>query len=83
MKNTAPTTHPMNVSITKSNNGSELIMWPSGGGTVDVDPDVQTAGVYTLPSGYNATGQEVRIRGWWRGIDASAHNRVGIVVESC
>lgn len=83
MKNTAATTQPMNVTITKSNNGGELIMWPSGGGTVDVDPDVQTAGVYTLPSGYNSVGQEVRIRGWWREIDASAHNRVGIVIGSC
>ncbi len=83
MKNTAPTTNPMNVTITKSNNADELVMWPSGGGTVDVDPEVQTAGVYTLPSGYNSPGQEVRIRGWWREIDASAHNRVGIVVMSC
>lgn len=83
MKNTAPTTQPMNVTITRDDNGGELTMWPSGGGTVDVDPDVQTAGVYTLPSGYNASGQEVRVRGWWREIDASAHNRVGIVVKSC
>ena len=83
MKNTAPTTQLMNVSITKDNNGGELIMWPSGGGTVEVDPEVQTAGVYTLPGGYNSIGQEVRIRGWWRGIDANAHNRVGIVVQSC
>ena len=83
MKNTAPTTHQMNVSITKSNNGGELIMWPSDGTTVEVDPDVQTAGVYTLPGGYNSPGQEVRIRGWWRNVDPNAHNRVGIVLEDC
>lgn len=83
MKNSAPTTAPMNVSITKASNSGEIVMWPSGGGTVDVDPDVQTAGVYTLPGGYNSAGQEVRIRGWWRGLGAAAHNRVGIVLERC
>jgi hypothetical protein len=83
MRNSAPTVQPMNVTVTKENNGGELTIWPKGGGTVDVDPDVQTAGVYTLPGGYNSPGQEVRIRGWWRELDPSAHNRVGIVLEDC
>lgn len=83
MKNSAPTTQKMNVSVSKENNSGERIMWPGSGGTIDVDAGVQTAGSFTLPGGYNSPGQEVRVRGWWRGIDANAHNRVGIVVESC
>jgi hypothetical protein len=83
MKNSAPTTQSMNVTLTKADNSGERIMWPSGGGIVEVDANVQTAGSFTLPSGYSGSGQEVRVRGWWRGIDASAHNRVGIVVARC
>jgi hypothetical protein len=83
MKNSAPSTQSMNVTLTKADNSGERIQWPAGGGTVDVDANVQAAGSFTLPSGYNSPGQEVRVRGWWRGIDASAHNRVGIIVASC
>jgi hypothetical protein len=83
MKNSAPTTQSMNVTLTKADNSGERITWPSGGGIVDVGANVQTAGSFTLPSGFNGSGQEVRVRGWWRGIDASAHNRVGIVVARC
>jgi len=83
MRNSAPTVQPMNVTVTKANNSGEITIWPNGGGTVDVDTDVQTAGVYTFPGGYNSEGQEVRVRGWWRELDASAHNRVGIVLERC
>jgi len=83
MKNSAPTSQSMNVTITQADNTGELIVWPSGGGTVDVEPDVQTAGVATMASGYNSPGQEIRVRGWWRGLDADSHNRVGIIVEAC
>lgn len=83
MKNSAPATRSMNVSITRDDNSGELITWPTSGRTVNLDAGVQTAGTFTLPSGYNSPGQEVRVRGWWRGIDSSAHNRVGIVLESC
>lgn len=83
MKNSAPTTHPMNVTVTKADNTGEITIWPAGGGTVEISPGVQTSGVYTLPSGYNRAGQEIRVRGWWRQLDASAHNRVGIVLAGC
>jgi hypothetical protein len=83
MKNSAPATQAMNVTLTRADNSGERIMWPSDGGTVDLDPRVQSAGSFKLPSGYDNRGQEVRVRGWWRGIDASAHNRVGIIVARC
>jgi hypothetical protein len=83
MKNSAPTTQQMNVALTKDDNSGERIVWPGSGTTVDLAAGVQAAGSFTLPTGYNRAGQEVRVRGWWRGIDANAHNRVGIVVQNC
>ncbi len=83
MRNSAPTTQQMNVTLTDDDNSGERIMWPGSGSTVDVAAGVQAAASFTLPTAYNRAGQEVRLRGWWRGIDANAHNRVGIVLQNC
>ena len=69
------------MTTTNSGNGDERLVWPSGGGTVLLEPGEDAGGTAAFLA-YGA-GAEVRVRGWWVIGDPEAHNRVGTIVPSC